>query len=469
MALALERDNAAGTQSGAGGFLSRLKGRLGELWWWTLLFFLIQRVGDLVNFVVGAVIVPANISQEELGSVLPLMSVANFAATPLALALLPVAKFLNVFSARGEYGKVKSLLADSAALTVAFSLAIGVWLYFCGDGILLRLHVSDKRLFLPIAGFAIVACFDPLVQNSLRALKCFKTLFATGAVSPFVRLGAMLAFLPALGALGYLAAQLAPSFATLAIGCAVLAVVMRKAGRRASWLPHWREMAAYAAPLVLITIASRVQGTVETFVIRHRLPEEVTAGYYFANIFGAIPGYLTSAMMVVLFPLFSDRFERGESTGGIFRQSIAFNLAIGAASVLLLAAVAPAVFSLRAQWSAYSEYSRFVWQVGLLMVLKNVQAIFTTHESACRSFRYVRYMVPMLLAESATLYVLPAWKVARPFMPGWLWRFVDSRWELSLQSFLTLILAFNAAFLAAMAIDMLYQRRCGAANGGRAT
>lgn len=459
MAATGEREAGAAAPRGVGALLSALKGRLGELWWWTLLFFLIQRVGDLVNFFVGAFVVPANISQEELGSVLPLMSVANFAATPLALALLPVAKFLNVFAARGEHGKVKSLLADSAVLSVAFSLAIGVWLFFCGDGILLRLHVSDRRLFLPIAGFAIVACFDPLVQNSLRALKCFRTMFATGAASPFIRLAAMLALLPPLGALGYLVAQLAPSFFALALGAAVLAAVMRRCERRSSWLPHWREMVAYAAPLILITIAGRVQGTVEAFVIRHRLPEEVSAGYYFATIFGAIPGYLSSAMMVVLFPLFSDKFERGESTGGIFRQSLLFNLAVGLASVLLLAWLAPFVFSLPGPWGAYAGYSRFAWQVGLLMVLKNVQSVFTTHESACRSFRYVWYMVPLLLVEAATLYVLPAWSVTRPFLPEWLWLFVDSRWELSLQTFLTLMIAFNAAFLGAMAIDMFSRQR----------
>lgn len=433
--------------------LATLRARLGELWWWTLLLFVAQRLGDLANLAVGLFIVPKFVPAEELGAVLPLMSIAGFVAFPLAIVLMPVEKFLNVFAGRGEYGKVKSLLRDSALVSLFFAALAGAWLFWRGDAILLRMHVADRRIFIPIAGFAIFSCIEPLVQSSLKALKCFGTIVATGLAIPFVRLGAMLLLLPALGAFGYLMAQFSSSAAGLAIGAVAIFAVLRSAGKGTPWLPHWREMARYAAPLLAITLAGRVQGPVETFVIRHRLPEEVSAGYYFANVFGMIPLYLSTAMATVLFPLASERFERGESTRGILLQSMAFNAAMAAGTLALTAVAAPLVFRIPGPWSRYADYSRFVWQVGLIMSLKGAQGIFMTHENACRSFRYVRYLVPLYLAEAATLYVLPAWDATRPYLPEWLWGLVASSWNLSLQGILALTILFNAIFAAAMALD----------------
>lgn len=434
-------------------FFLRFRARLGELWWWSLLFFAVQRLGDAVNFAVGVWLVPKFVPADELGAVLPLMSVAGFVAFPIAVLLLPVGKFLNVFASRGEYGKARALLEDAALASIAAAAAIGVWLHASGDGILLRLHLTDRRLFVPMAGFAVVACFEPLVQSAMKSLKCFGAVFAVSLFSPWVRLAAMLLLLPGLGALGYLAGQLMPSVFSLSVGAAALVAALRHRGARRTWLPHWREMVAYAAPLLAITLASRVQAPVETFVIRHRLPGDVSAGYYFANVFGAVPGYLASAMMVVLFPMISERHERGESTGAMLWQSMAVNMVLGLAATAVMAAVAPFLFRLRGPWSGYEAYSRFVWQVGLVAVMKNAQAIFMTHESACRSFRYVWYLVPLYLLEAATLYILPAWSFARPWMPDALWRFVDARWTLSLQGLVTPIVLFNALFLLSMLLD----------------
>ncbi|MBR3086899.1 MAG: hypothetical protein IKH04_10910 [Kiritimatiellae bacterium] len=442
----------------------RLHTRLGELWWWTLLLFCAQRLGDLVNFATGAFIVPRFVPEHDLGAVMPLAQIAALAAFPLTILLLPVGKFLNVFAVRGEYGKVKSLLADSVAASALFSLLAGAALLACGDWILLRLHVADRRVFAAVAITVMVTCLEPLVQNSLKSLKCFRTIFATGLAAPFIRLGAMLLLLPPLGAPGYLFAQTASPAAGIAVGLFGLSLALRGGGPRVSWLPEWREMAAYAAPLVAVTLAGSVQGPAESFVIRQRLPEEVTAGYYFASVFGAIPGYFASAMMVILFPLVSDRYERGEPTRGLFVRSMAFTLASGLAALAAIAAISPLVFRLPGPWRAYAGYSPFVWQVGLVMLLKSLQGTFMTHESASRSFRYVRYMVPLYLLEAASAYILPAWSVARPFLPEWLWGLVDRCWTTSLQSFLCLIIGFNALFVVAMAIDW----RCAERAKGRA-
>ena len=439
--------------SRAASAIRRLRGGLGELWWYTLLMFLVQRMGEAINLFIGVYLVPKFLSVSELGAVTPLLSVASFVGFPIAIALLPVGKFLNVFAARKEYGKVRALLTDSIALSLLFAVGVAAWLFSSGDGILERMHVSDRRIFIPIAAAAVLTCVTPIIDSAQRSLKCFRGMVVTGIAAPYVRLAAMLVLLAPFGAFGYLSAQVLTTLSGAVIGCVVLWLVFKKLGPRQSYAANLREMAAFAAPLLALTLASRVQGPVEAFVIRHRLPDEVTAGYYYATVFGAIPGYMTSALTTVLYPIISERFEKGESTGKIFRQSMLFTFVVGTLALAAVAAAAPYVFRLPGPWRAYQGYSRYVWQVGFLALLRGVQATFMTHESACRHFRYVWYLVPLYLIEAGVLYALPAWSLFNGVIPRAIWEAVNSAWAPSLQSFLSLIIFFQTAFTLAMLID----------------
>ena len=110
---------------------SRIHAKLGDLWWYTVLLFFAQRIGDVVNMVVGLWLVPRYVPMEELGAVLPLMSVAGIVGLPLAVVSTPFVRFLAVYSANGEFGKVKTMLRDAFVastllIVVSFLLAIAV-------------------------------------------------------------------------------------------------------------------------------------------------------------------------------------------------------------------------------------------------------------------------------------------------------------------------------------------------------
>ncbi|MBQ6925182.1 MAG: hypothetical protein IJQ73_11120 [Kiritimatiellae bacterium] len=439
-------------------FLQSLRSRLGELWWYTMLGFIVARMGEVVNLYIGVFLVPKVMPAEELGAVTPLMSVGAFVGLPIALLLLPVGKFLNVFAAKKEYGKVKALLLDSIYVNLAFAVVVLTWLAFAGDGILERMHVTDRRILIPVAAFAVLSCLEPIIGSAQRSLKCFRSMLIAGLGGPYVRLVGMLLLLAPFGAFGYLSAQLGLSL--WGIGCALVALhlYLRKCGGRTSYREDVRDMVAYSIPLVALTFAGRVQGPVEAFVIRHRLPEEVSAGYYFSTMFGAIPGYFTSALVAFFWPIVSEKFEKGESTHKLLMQSMLFNLAVGGIALLAVALVVPYVFRLRGPWQGYEEYSRFVWQAGLITLLKSVQGLYTTYESACRRFVYVRYMVPLMLLEAAVLYGLPAWGGAAPYVPAGLWRFVNAHWANTLPVFLRTIIFFNLLFTLAMTADWLLSR-----------
>ena len=441
--------------------MRRLRDRLGPLWWYTLLGFIVSHLGTLINVFIGLYLVPRLLPGEDLGALLPLMAVGAVFSTPLALLLIPVGKFLSVFAARSETGKVRSLLSDALWISLLFAVGMTFWILWQGDALLVRLQVTDARLLWPVAGFAVLVCIEPIISAAIRALQLFKPMLVAGLITPYVRLAGMLGLLLPLGALGYLLAQFATQSFGVLFGAGVLYLFLRRAGPRVSYRPHWREMMRYALPLVALTLVGRIQGPIEAMVIRHRLPFIDSAGYYYAVMLGNIPGYFTGAMMPFLWPILSDRFERGLKTEGMLMQSMLFNLVLGAAFVGLFTLVMPWFFTLPGPWKPYGAYAGFVWQAALIGTLKTAQTFYTSHEMACRRFAYMWYLVPMLLLESAVLYLLPGWAALRPWLPATLWNWVAARYQPSLQGFVTIILLANAAFSGGMLIEWFVRSRRG--------
>ena len=91
---------------------NKIKSWLGPLWWWSLILFITQRFGDVINVYVGLWLVPKYVSSNELGALLPLTQIAGLLGLPFAIILTPFGKFINTFGAKEEFGKIKALLLD---------------------------------------------------------------------------------------------------------------------------------------------------------------------------------------------------------------------------------------------------------------------------------------------------------------------------------------------------------------------
>jgi hypothetical protein len=435
-----------------------LRARMGTLWWYGMLAFGVNRMGDAVNLFTGLYLVPRLLPGEQLGAVLPLTSVGTFYAMPLGVVLLPVGKFLNVFIARGESGKARALLTDVFRLTAVFAVAMSGCMLATRDALLLRLHVEDRRLIWVILAFALTTCIEPVISAAVSALKLFRPMLLAGLVAPYARLAGMLLLLAPLGVLGYLLAQLGGTAAVLALLAAAVVLALRRMSPRVSYRPHLREMRDYALPLVALLVAGSIQGPVESFVIRHRLSPQDSAGYYFVFLFGNLPTMVGASLLPFLWPLVSDRFERGETTRSLLRQSVGVNLAAGTLLTVLMAAALPFLFRLPGPWRPYAAYTPYVWAIGLLTTLRSSLGLFAAHEKACRRFVFMRYVIPLALAESALLYLLPAWEAARPWVTPSLWAAVARFARPSLRLFIGIMLATSCLQMLGAAIEMSCRR-----------
>ena len=85
-----------------------VKKRLGSLWWHSLLMFGFSGMGHVMSLYIGAFLVPDVMARDSLGAVLPLTRLSGFLGVPLGIIVSVGLKYVTMFAARGEEGKVKA-------------------------------------------------------------------------------------------------------------------------------------------------------------------------------------------------------------------------------------------------------------------------------------------------------------------------------------------------------------------------
>ena len=180
----------------------KIKEWLGPLWWYTFILFCVQRLGDVINIVVGLWLVPKYVPRAELGAVLPLVQVGSVLGLPLAILLVPFGKFLNVYAAQGELGKVKSLLRDVFVLAVAMGIGITFGARYLMPLVFERMRVQKGMLTWLIVLAGVTSTLTPLFSQALQGLKKFRQLSILGVLSAPVRLLVLLLALPIRGRSG---------------------------------------------------------------------------------------------------------------------------------------------------------------------------------------------------------------------------------------------------------------------------
>ena len=430
------------------------KNRLGPLWWYTAVFFCVQRFGDLINVYIGVLLVPHWIQGDQLGALLPLTQIGGLLGLPLAIMLLPFLKFLNVFAARGEVGKVKALMLDIFVLMAVSAVVVAAYTYWACPFVFERLRVNSPGLTWLLCGLALVGALTPVLSNALQSLQRFRTIAVSSALPPPIRLVVLLLLLPLIGLSGFFAAQLL--VAVLGIGIALwgLRDVLSPAVKRESYRAHFREILQFTGPVAILTVAGTLQTTCESVVIRHFLPNVDSAAYYMMSRFADISCVSWGALILVFFPMVSARHEQGRDSTRYLEHSILFLLASGGVIALVLSLGGRWLLGLTATWRVYRTYA---WLLNLLVVrciVLQAAYCFTTYETACRRFSFAWYLTPICLLEAVMLYALGGIGFFQPYLPDRWWRWISALPTGHLNTVVGIMFAQTVVFAACVALQM---------------
>ncbi len=439
--------------------LKAIRDRLGPLWWYSLLMFGFSRVGDLINLYIAMFLVPAVISKDRLGAVVPLIWLSSLVGVPLSIVVQGGLRYITKYEVAGERGKVKALLADISLVTGLLAAVVAAVLFSSHEFIQVRLKIMDPRVIVMVGAMAVVSCWTPVAQTTAQGLKRFYRLVAAQLAGPVARLIVVLLLLERLQIVGFLAGSVAFKVGViLTLGWGLWHYVGKDI-RRESYRSDLPALVQYIKPIAVSGLVLTLQLAAEPWIIRQRLPETESAAYYILATFGNIPMYVAASVIPFLFPLVAERHERGQSTRRIHLQALAVVFLTGTVTALAFVFVGRPVLALREAWREYETYAPFLWQIGLVTTANVVVSCHTTHEIATRTFGYLRYVVPVILLELIVLQCLMGWPFFRPWLPAGLWGWVDGWIVRDLRFIVNFMLGARVLVLVGIVVELLGRRR----------
>ena len=383
--------------------LSKLHARLGDFWWYSLMLFCACRAADALNAFVGLWLVPKYVGPAELGAVTPLANFANFLAIPVAAFANTFRNELTRLSIGGEFGRLKTLMRGVFAAAAAFLFLSIAVARFVLPAFLERIRIVEGSLGLVIIAASFVSAVAPVYANALQALKKFKAQSLLSIAGAPVRLLTMLVAMPFRALTGYFVGQASvPAFSIAA------SVVSLRKELSVPAEPYWnrgtvKKLAGLFALFLAMAASTGFGGLVESTVLRQRLPDIDSAGYYMATRFSEIATYLYGAMIFTFFPFAAEMAKDGTARAKMILKATAANIAFCLAVALLFCFIARPLLSFLPDGDRYAGYWWAVpWHIAIIGV-STLHGFYTTAEIAAGRFGFLKWILPIELAYPALL------------------------------------------------------------------
>ena len=400
-------------------YVKKLRDKCGDFWWYSLLMFLACRSGDAVQAFIGLWLVPKFVPQNELGAALPILQVGSVFGLPMAILVVPFSRWLTIYSARGERGKIKRLLSITfCGVVVAFLLA-AVIAKFLLPMVFDRISIVNGSLGLLMICVGLIGPFSSVFSNALQGLKRFGAMaFIQFLGAPF-RLAVMLVAMPFRALSGYMLGQAAGPALSVAFSCWSLRkelgkdVKSEKLGRE-----DCHAMFKYTLPISVYITLGILLGAWQTLLFRQRLPEIESAAFYMISRLGEVAAYAALALMAIAFPLAVEEThnnqEKGKSIlGKLLMGSLGAGLAVSA--VLLL--FGSKILAILPSGRDYVPYSSLMVVYALRISFSAACGAFFSFETAAGRFSFLWYWVPITLFETGSLVVLSGYGAFNGILP----------------------------------------------------
>ena len=386
--------------------LQQLHARLGDFWWYSLMLFCACRAADVLNAFVGLWLVPKYVDPSELGAVMPLTQFANFLAIPVAAFANTFRNELTRLSIGKEFGKLKTLMRGVFVATAIFLFLAIIIARFLLPIFLERIRIVEGSLGLVIIASSFVGAVAPIYSNALQSLKKFKAQSFISIIGAPVRFLTMLVAMPFRALTGYFVGQAAsPAFGIVA------SVITLRKELSAKAEPYWAQKIAirFAKLFTIFLVTGGAGGffvLVESTVIRQRLPDLDSAGYYIATRFAEIATFLSTTLFFTIFPFTAEKAAKGEDA----RPLIVKSMLVNAVFCLLLAIpflfCGETILSFLPNGNMYAQYWWAIPWLIFAIYLTSIAGIYTTSEFSANHFAFIKWYVPIDLAYPIVLLLI---------------------------------------------------------------
>ena len=158
-------------------------------------------------------------------------------------------------------------------------------------------------------------------------------------------------------------------------------------------------------------------GLAEQTVLRQRLPDIDSAGYYMATRFSDIAVFVSCTLTMVLFPFTTSLAAEGKATRHLVVKSSLAMLTIGVLLALAFTVVGRPILALLPDGNMYAAYA---WAIPWLVSITTLGAIQTFHtntEISAGRFTFLKWWVPMNLVFAAGILLITGYGYFTAYLP----------------------------------------------------
>lgn len=439
--------------------LRALHQRMGDFWWYSLMLFLACRFADALNAFVGLWLVPKYVPPSELGAVMPLMQFASFLAIPITAFSNTFRNELTRLSVNKEFGKLKTLMRGVFISSAVFLFLAIIIARFIMPAFLERIRIVEGSLGLIIIATSFVSAVSPIYSNALQALKKFKAQSIISIIGAPIRLLAMLVTMPFRALSGYFIGQ-----ASIPIFSMTASIIALKKELSVKAEPYWdKETVKKFSKLFFIFISiGLIDGfflLVEATVLRQRLCDLDSAGYYMASRFSEIANFLASTILFTLFPFTAEKAAKGENTSPLVIKSLIVNAAFCTILALPFIFFGKTILSLLPHGDQYSAYWWAIpWMIGITFVC-SIIIFYITAELSANRFAFLKWYLPIDLAYPILLLFITGHGYFADIIPATWTEFLTAHNIYSLKTMLWWITAING-LKAIICVISIAKARC---------
>jgi len=375
-------------------------------------------LADIVNVVIGVILVPKFVDAHDLGAVLPLTQFSLLFAAPMGAVAKGGLRAVALHQARGEATATTEVVALMLRLAGLASLLFLLFAVLVWEGVGIRLDLSSSWVLILVAGTGVVACWRPVVAHLVQGLHQFHRYSLSVMIESGVRLSFCVVLLPLLHLMGYLSAFLAAS------ACSLLFLLLGLKGwehRSVSIGKCWgtlRRLWPGIWPLLIFYGVLAMQGLVEPWVVRQRLPVSESAGYYVLFKFAAIPTYVSAALTPFFLSIATSQVGKGKSTKRMNRFAVGCTFSVGFIATLGAWFFGGILLDLYSAWRPYVGFACYLAPLTLAMALHAVVLLHVAHEIAMGRYRFSVLLSIPIMFEIVALYALTGWEFFSAWLPG---------------------------------------------------
>ena len=282
-----------------------------------------------------------------------------------------------------------------------------------------RLRIENGSLGLLMVAVCLLGSVSALFGNMMQGFKMYSLSVWTFALSAPFRLLIMLVLMPFRPLSGYVAGQTAGPVVNI---LGAWTVFRRHLGRAVKFESYWKEHGSaiirYTLPFIAWTVTTTISSSLETLVIRHRLSDFESAGYYIITRFSDISAYLGMAFSAFVFPMVASKKSKDRESRNILIHSIAGTFIAGLVFSGVLAVIGKDVLGATKLWQPYSDLSELMafWSVNA--TLSAVATCLITYETAQGRFRFLWYAIPIVVAKALFLYAVTGYTFFEGILPN---------------------------------------------------